>query len=120
MPRFRLDPFFLTKYFLIHPAICLAIILSFSYFNLTPQIDLPFSPFFLLPFSLIIGIKLPAIMHNCFHYNLKRFNFLAGELTSFFVLMSLGIMSINHAFHHAYADTEKDPHNTEGKRFLSS
>jgi stearoyl-CoA desaturase (delta-9 desaturase) len=69
--------------------------------------------------AIVFGIKIPTTMHNCFHNNLRSASLLIGELTSLFVLLSYGIMCINHAYHHAHADSDLDPHNPEGKTFLN-
>lgn len=119
MPLFKSEALFLTRYFLIQSSFCVLVLFLFNYFNFTPSLNLSLIEIcILLPIAFVVGIKLPAIMHNCFHNNLKRFNFAIGELTSFFVLMGFGILCINHTFHHAYADTKKDPHAPDGKSFF--
>lgn len=117
---FRTDRLYLTKYFLLH-ALVLSGIAYALHFRFT-GFHLNLSPLYLalLPFAIIAGIKIPVLMHNCMHANLKGHlaNEICGELSGFFALMSLSILRINHTFHHAYADTEDDPHDPAHKSFL--
>lgn len=117
LPLFRKSGLFLTTYLLLETVIVLFMIFI-AYMVDTNLSQVNISPLPFLPLALFLSIKLPAMMHNAFHYNFKRANFLIGEVTSFFVLMSYGIMCINHAFHHAHADTEKDPHAPHEKSFV--
>lgn len=73
-----------------------------------------------LPAALLFGIQVPTLMHNCVHGNLrtKSLNFIVGEIACFFVLMGMGIISINHTLHHAHSDSKEDPHNPANKTFL--
>lgn len=112
------NKYFLTLYFAIHSGLLVLCCLLIKQFQLTPTIQFDHIPIYLLIPALIIGIKLPTMMHNCFHENFSKFNYVIGELTSFFVLMGFGIMCINHTLHHAYADTLNDPHNPHEKSFL--
>lgn len=86
----------------------------FNYLNLD---GISLSLFYSIPLAIIIGIKLPSIMHNAVHRNLPFANSLIGEATSQIILVSFGIVSVNHSFHHAYPDSEKDPHSPIGKSF---
>lgn len=119
---FRSDPFYLTRYFAYHSIALL--ILSFSlvhYRGLNFDLNLNLYYLAFLPFAVIFGIQVPVLMHNCMHGNLnsKFANFLCGELSGFFALMSLGILRINHTLHHAYADSHNDPHDPANKSFLT-
>jgi stearoyl-CoA desaturase (delta-9 desaturase) len=116
--HYRKDKFFLLNYFFIHALALTGAISLFYIYNIGLVVNFDSYPFFLLPLAFIFGIKVPTLMHNCVHDNLKRFNFIIGELTSFFVLMGFGIISINHTFHHAFSDSDMDPHSPQGKSFL--
>lgn len=116
--NFRTNPFFLLRYFLVQTFAALGIIFLVNKFSLGLDVHFDSIPYYLLPVALLIGIKVPTMMHNCFHKNFKKFNFIIGELTSFFVLMGFGIMCVNHTFHHSFADTDSDPHRPEGKSFF--
>jgi len=70
------------------------------------------------PLAFLLGIKLPTIMHNAVHGNFKKLNFLIGELSSQFILISFGVVCINHTFHHSKPDTDEDPHAPMEKGFL--
>jgi len=119
--KFRLDEYFLTKYFMLHTlglvALCCLII---SAKGLTTELTLSWQHISLLPFAALIGIQVPVLMHNCMHGNLKTnlANHICGELSGFFALMSLGILRINHTLHHAYSDTDRDPHDPSNKSFV--
>lgn len=116
--KFRTNPYFLLRYFLVQTFVVIGVILLVKGYSLGLDLQFESTPWFLLPIALFIGIKVPTMMHNCFHKNFKNFNFIIGELTSSFVLMGFGIMCVNHTFHHSFADTEADPHNPEGKSFF--
>lgn len=74
----------------------------------------------IIPFAVILGVKLPALLHNAVHFNLRPrlLNDIVGEVIGFFVLFGLGPFRISHFLHHAFADTEWDTHPPEGKGFL--
>lgn len=117
---FRSDRFYLTKYFAAHTAIL--ILLSLFLLKLQGLTwHFKYSPVYLLcfPLSIIMGIQVPVLMHNCMHGNLKSktANLIYGELSGFFALMSLGILRINHTLHHAFSDTINDPHDPSEKSF---
>lgn len=57
-------------------------------------------------------------MHNAVHDNFSRFNRAIGELSSQFILLSFGIVCINHTAHHTNPDSAKDPHSPIGKSFI--
>lgn len=119
--KFRLDEYFLTKYFVAHTvALCLLswTVIRVSGFSL--ELSLSWQHLALLPFAALIGIQVPVLMHNCMHGNLKSptANIICGELSGFFALMSLGILRINHTLHHAYSDTDRDPHDPSNKSFV--
>jgi len=104
---------------MIHTLLFASLCVFMASFELSPDIHFDHLPLYLLIPALFIGIKLPTMMHNCFHENFAKFNYVIGELTSFFVLMGFGIMCINHTLHHAHADTDSDPHSPHGKSFLT-
>jgi fatty acid desaturase len=116
-PRFRKNRMFLGSYFVIHKSLLLIIIVALlSVDRWQPHLSLGMS-LFLLPIAMLVGIKVPTMMHNCMHGNMKYFNDLIGEFASFFILMSFGIVCTHHTLHHTYADTKLDPHNPEGQTF---
>lgn len=116
---FKTKRFFLTGYFSLQVVIVSLMTLWFANYPLIAVAPLTREEIFLLiPLAFYLGIKIPTTMHNCFHRNLGRWSHLVGELTSLFVLLSYGIMCINHTFHHVHSDTELDPHNPEGKSFF--
>tara|TARA_Y100000590_G_scaffold283855_2_gene319338 strand:- start:15881 stop:16609 length:729 start_codon:yes stop_codon:yes gene_type:complete len=88
----------------------------FSFISLE-HLSLPI--YMALPLAILLGIKLPSLMHNAVHGNLPFGNNLIGELTSQIILVSFGIVSVNHTFHHAFPDSEKDPHSPINKSFFS-
>ena len=116
--HYRKDKFFLLNYFFLHAIGLLTAIGLFQELDLGFDLNFSNFPFSLLPLAFVFGIKIPTLMHNCVHENLRGFNLIVGELTSFFVLMGFGIISINHTFHHAFSDSDMDPHSPEGKNFL--
>lgn len=117
LPYFKRWAPFLSLYLAFETLLVLAAIALFGRGGWSFS-ELGWSPLLLLPLALFLAVKLPSMMHNAFHWNFKRANLLIGEITSFFVLMSFGIMCINHAFHHAHADTDRDPHSPNEKSFL--
>lgn len=123
--RFRKNKFFLLTYFFL--SLCAFITIDYLLLlriegSLTDFLMGPFSfnGLYLLPLGLIIGVQIPALMHNCVHGNLRPrwMNILAGELAGVYILLGMAAFEINHRMHHVYADTELDPHNPEGKKFF--
>nr|BDT28511.1 fatty acid desaturase [Bacteriovorax sp. HI3] len=119
--KFKTNPYFLPNYLGMHLiVVSVLIVLSLVFF----PTDLSFKPetwhFVLIPFSMMFGIFVPTLMHNCVHGNLKikPLNTIIGELCCFFVLMGQSIIAINHTLHHAHSDTENDPHNPANKSFM--
>jgi len=118
---FKSDPYFFFKYFFIQMLTSLLIfgaLLNYKEeIHLMPQLH--WSHFIFLPFALVIGVQLPAILHNAVHRNIKplALNDIIGELVGFFVLFGLGPFRISHILHHAYADSESDTHPPHGKNF---
>lgn len=117
--KFRTNELFLSSYLLLHTAllVCFCLIARQIEFNTIWKFE--YTPYYLIPLALIIGLKLPTIMHNAVHGNFKRFNFIIGELSSQLILVSFGIVCINHTFHHVWPDTDKDPHSPIGKSFFT-
>jgi fatty acid desaturase len=116
--RFKKDRFFLSAYFLkrtLFLGLLLVALLEFGTF-LPAVTDLTLALAF-VPIGILLGIKLPTLMHNGMHGNLGRANDAIGELTSFFILLNFPIVCLQHTLHHAYPDTEDDPHNPEGLGF---
>ena len=119
--KFRTNVFYLPRYLGVHILVLLvAYLIVLKTMNHDFSLHLNYTHLLLLPLSLIFGIQVPTLMHNCVHGNLKTkfLNFAIGELSCFFVLMSLSIIGINHTLHHAHADSEEDPHNPTEKTFL--
>lgn len=121
--KFRQDRLYLIKYFAIHFIIAASVLAIQSHFyNFTKAIEIHFSiwSLILFPVGLIVGIKVPVLMHNCVHRNLRppMLNFIAGELAGVYILMGLAAFELNHIMHHAHSDTELDPHNPDKKNFL--
>ncbi|MBY0412831.1 MAG: fatty acid desaturase [Bdellovibrionales bacterium] len=119
--KFKTNPLYLPTYLGVHTLILvIAYALLLQYSNHDLSLHLTFNHLLLLPVALVFGIQVPTLMHNCVHDNLrsKKLNFIIGELSCFFVLMSLGIIGINHTLHHAHADSHEDPHNPAKKTFL--
>lgn len=111
--------FFLMIYFMIQTLFFGGLSYVLARFELGLDIQFNHFPLYLLIPALFIGIKLPTMMHNCFHENFSKYNYVIGEFTSFFVLMGFGIMCINHTLHHGFADTDSDPHNPHDKSFIA-
>lgn len=116
--NFRRKRFFLLNYFLLQTAGVLLLIVFASLAKVSDTFV--FHPLLLLlmPCAVVLGIKLPSLMHNAVHGNLRWANLVIGELTSQFILMGFGIVCVNHTIHHAHPDTELDPHNPAGKSFF--
>jgi fatty acid desaturase len=119
---FRSDPYYLTRYFSLHTialVVISAVLINFK--GLHFDFSFHYTYLFNLPFAVLFGIQIPVLMHNCMHGNLKSktANFICGELSGLFALMSLGILRINHTLHHAYADSINDPHDPAEKNFVT-
>ncbi len=115
--NFKKDKYFLTKSFLLQISYLLIACISLKYLK-KPTLSFNYHPFYLIPLALVLGIKIPTIMHNSFHHNFSRGNTFIGHFCALFALMDLPIMCINHTFHHAFADSENDPHNPHDSSFF--
>lgn len=121
--NFRKDKYYLLKYFAVSLLVltCL-LILQWNLIDKSVffQLDLNISSLWLLPIGLIIGVKAPVLIHNCVHGNLKTpfLNQLAGELAGMYVWLGMAAFEINHRMHHAHADSDLDPHNPSGRKFI--
>lgn len=119
---FKTDKHFFLKYFSLElfGASTLFIALYLWKGPLTESIALTWTHFFLLPLAFLLGVKLPVTLHNAVHENFKPrvLNEVIGEIGGFFVLFGLAPFRISHILHHAFADTEFDPHPPDGKGFL--
>lgn len=121
--KFRKDRLYLVKYFAVQfivTSLILAIQIHFYDFSKPFTINFSLLSLILLPVGLIIGVKVPVLMHNCVHRNLRPpvLNFIAGELAGVYILMGLAAFELNHIMHHAHSDTDMDPHNPYKKNFL--
>lgn len=117
--NFRTKAYFLPAYLACHMllSVSLLLILELGFKGGLSQFT-TFPVAFLIVTGFLIGIKLPTIMHNCAHENLGFGNLFWGELTASVTLISFGIVCVNHIFHHAHPDTEKDPHTPNDKSFF--
>lgn len=121
--KFRKDRFYLLKYFVVSFIVMLAVVALQAYF-----IDWKaFQAFFvrweellLLPIGLIVGVKVPVLIHNCVHGNvkIKWLNSVLGELAGVYVLLGMAAFELNHRMHHTHSDGELDPHNPHNKKFF--
>lgn len=121
--KFRKDRLFLIKYFAVQIIIfsaILAVQFHFTNWQRPFKIDLTIWSLILFPVGLVIGVKIPVLMHNCVHRNLRPplLNLIAGELAGIYILMGLAAFELNHTMHHAHADTNLDPHNPHKKNFF--
>jgi fatty acid desaturase len=119
--KFRTEAIFLPGYFAAHILVLsAAILILIKNQVLHFDLHLNYSYLLFIPVALLFGIQVPTLMHNCVHGNLKSktLNFIIGEMACFFVLMGMGIISINHTLHHAHSDSHMDPHNPADKSFL--
>lgn len=122
MRSFLTDKRFFLKYFSLQ--MIATIVLALAVYHLKGlSLDYTFSWSWLyfLPFTFIIGVQIPVILHNAVHYNIpnKTLNEIIGELCGFFVLFGMGPFRISHSLHHAYPDDpKKDPHPPMDKGFL--
>ncbi len=120
--NFKRDPHFFLKYFFTQMVTSLALFVGLH------QVRAPFAEGLqvtvwhlpLILASIVLGVMIPSLLHNAVHFNLRRrwLNEVVGELGGFFVLFGLGPFRISHFLHHAFADSERDPHPPRGKRFL--
>lgn len=121
--NFRKDRFYLLKYLSAH-----LLFISLVVYGLYRMTDFTtfwtFKPGLIhllsLPVGIIIGVKVPVLIHNCVHRNLrvKSLNNIAGELAGFYVLLSMAAFELNHIMHHAHSDEELDPHNPHKRGFF--
>lgn len=121
--RFKNQPYFLVWYLSLHLAIFSMIVAAQAhYLDWNSFWGAPFSwrGLWLLPLGLIIGIKIPVLMHNCVHGNLKPkwLNAVGGELAGIYITLAMEAFALNHMMHHANNDTDLDPHNPKGRHFL--
>lgn len=121
--NFRKDRLFLIKYFAVQLLVFSAILAAQIHFtNFSTLINFEFTLWsvVLFPLGIIAGIKIPVLMHNCVHRNLRPplLNLIAGELAGIYILMGLAAFELNHTMHHAHADSDLDPHNPNNKNFL--
>lgn len=122
--KFKKDPLYLIRYFGTSLLIGIAVVLLQTYliedWSSYQSLSIDWRGFLLLPIGLVIGVAIPALMHNCVHGNLRKriLNNIAGELAGIYILLGMAAFELNHRMHHVYADTELDPHNPEGKKFF--
>ena len=118
--RFKKDRLALFNYFFKHTLFLVSSLFLLHHFDIGFTALLPVGAlYFVVPLSICVGLKITTWMHNCMHYNYKHGNQILGELSSFYALMSFGIISNLHVLHHSYPDTEQDPHNPEGLSFVN-
>ncbi|MEC7278314.1 MAG: fatty acid desaturase [Bdellovibrionota bacterium] len=115
--KFKSNSIFLPAYLCLQFMATIGIVTCGYNLNLFKEISYSHDLLWLIPIGFLFGIKLPTLMHNAAHENLKEGNIIIGELSALVTLISFGIVCINHKFHHAFADTDKDPHRPEGKSF---
>lgn len=123
--KFRKNRLYLLNYFIISALIVASLVLLQVFFLVDwhsyTNFQLSYKGLLLLPLGLIIGVQIPAIMHNCVHGNFKQkwMNRVVGELAGIYILLGMAAFEINHRMHHVHSDTDLDPHNPEGKPFFS-
>jgi fatty acid desaturase len=115
---FRTKVSFLSLYLFIQLVIVLLITITAFLLDLRSVVTFDPILWLVAPFAALLGIKLPTLMHNAVHSNFKGLNFLIGEMTSQFILISFGVVCINHTFHHSKPDSDEDPHAPMQKGFL--
>lgn len=121
--NFKNDPYYLVKYFSISLLVLSAILLiqfQFVNFDLYTNFTLSYEGLILLPLGLVIGIKVPVLIHNCVHGNLKTpiLNRIVGEIAGLYVFLGMAAFFLNHRMHHVHNDTDLDPHNPDKKGFI--
>lgn len=123
--KFRKNRLYLLNYFVISAIVVTLIVLLEIFFLVDwssyTNFQMNYEGLLLLPLGLIIGVQVPAIMHNCAHGNFKHkwMNKAVGELAGIYILLGMAAFEINHRMHHVHSDTDLDPHNPEGKAFFS-
>ncbi len=121
--KFRKDRFYLIKYLSLQLVLSLTVVsLQWSFINSAEFMQFNFAwwQVLLLPIGLIIGVKMPVLIHNCVHGNMKPkiMNQIAGELAGVYVLLSMAAFELNHFMHHAHSDSHLDPHNPHKRSFI--
>ncbi|MFZ4715206.1 MAG: fatty acid desaturase [Bacteriovoracaceae bacterium] len=121
--KFKKDRFYLIKYLTTQMMISIVIIsIQLSFIDSVSFFKFHFEwwNILLLPIGLIIGVKMPVLIHNCVHGNIKPtiLNEVAGEIAGIYVLLSMAAFELNHYMHHAHSDTDLDPHNPHKKNFI--
>ena len=121
-PKFKQNKYYLVIYFTV--SLIVLILLNLGLF-----ISIDWKNFFhwqsswwplaFLPLGLILGVKVPVLIHNCVHGNLKnkKYNQVIGELAGLYIWLGMAAFEINHRLHHVYSDTNLDPHNLKNKNF---
>ena len=121
--KFKRDRWYLLRYFTLSFFLLLAIVIfQYNYIDLEQfkNIEISFYGLLFLPFGLIVGVKVPVLIHNCVHGNLKikGLNTILGEIAGVYVLLGLAAFELNHRMHHVHSDSDMDPHNPHNKNFL--
>lgn len=118
---FKTDRYFFLKYFSLELIGVSALFAALYAWKgpLAMELQLTWKHLLLLPLAFILGVKLPVALHNAVHGNFRprALNEGLGILGGFFVLFGFAPFRISHILHHAFADTEFDPHPPEGKGF---
>lgn len=122
LQRFKTRPNYLIGYFSVSLLIFAGLVsLELKSTVLQGLLTQPISPwgFLLLPLGLILAIQIPVLAHNCVHGNLRHkfLNIVCGEIAGVYTLLGFEAFGLNHIFHHAFSDTDLDPHNPTGKPF---
>lgn len=121
---FKQDRFFLIKYLLIQTVLTsLLLVVQYNFIDLSEMTEFHFAwwQLALFPLGLIVAVKVPVLIHNCVHKNLrpKILNIIAGEIAGFYVLLSMASFELNHIMHHSHSDSDLDPHNPYKRNFFS-
>src|SRR5262245_45805242 len=93
-PRFTSRPLFLPGYLLAQTIVLVAVLAGLWRWTLPAIVLSNLEVGLLLPIAIILGLKIPTLMHNVIHGNGRLTSRLVGELTASFILMSFGIVSI--------------------------
>lgn len=118
--QFKSDKYNLLSYLLGHTVFLITSLFIFYHYDLGLELNVETQWLFLIvPLSIFVGLKITTWMHNSMHFNYSWGNRIVGELTSFYSLMSFGIVSNLHVLHHSYPDTDEDPHNPDGIGFFN-